>query len=320
MVGEHFWDGKKQETVSFTIDGELFRAEGNTLKLTIPGDTGALGEQVYLDWIQLEYGQALDLSLGALHFAAAPETIHLAQANEQTIILDVTQPTAPVRLIGAAQGEGILFAAQETTARVSQFAAANPDQARQPLISVAPVWADSLTADSAGADYLAIYANQPDFLSTLQPLLDYRQEQGLSVRAVDVAQVYDEFSYGRPTPEGIRTFLLYAAANWNPAPRFVLLVGDASYDFNNFTEGKNSDILPTQLVFTDFMGYVASDTWFVIAPDDDLYPEIAIGRFPAQNAQQLETMVTKTLIYERDTDRSWSNRALLVADDEEFSE
>ena len=318
LVGEHFWDGKKQETVSFTIDGELFRTEGNTLKLTIPGDTGALGEQVYLDWIQLEYGQALDLGTGALRFAAAPETIHLAQANEQTIILDVTQPTAPIRLIGETQGEGVLFAPREGTARLGQFAAANPDQALQPLISVAPVWADSLTTDSAGTDYLAIYANQPDFLTTLQPLLDYRQEQGLSVRAVDVTQIYDEFSYGRPTPEGIRSFLLYAAANWNPAPRFVLLVGDASYDFNDFTEGKNSDILPTQLVFTDFMGYVASDTWFVIAPDGDLYPEMAIGRFPAQDAQQLETMVSKTLIYERDTDRSWSNRALLVADDEEF--
>lgn len=318
LVGEHFWDGKKQETVSFTIDGELFRTEGNTLKLTIPGDTGALGEQVYLDWIQLEYGQALDLGTGALHFAAAPETIHLAQANEQTIVLDITQPTAPIRLIGEAQGEGIRFAAKEGTARLGQFAAANPAQALQPLISVAPVWADSLTTDSAGTDYLAIYANQPDFLTTLQPLLDYRQEQGLSVRAVDVTQIYDEFSYGRPTPEGIRSFLLYAAANWNPAPRFVLLVGDASYDFNDFTEGKNSDILPTQLVFTDFMGYVASDTWFVIAPDGDLYPEMAIGRFPAQDAQQLETMVSKTLIYERDTDRSWSNRALLVADDEEF--
>lgn len=318
LVGEHYWDGKKQETVSFPVAGDLFQAEGNTLKLTVPGDTGALGEQVYLDWVQLEYERALDLTGGALLFAAAPETLYLAQADEQTIVLDVSAAASPVRLAGLTeQGEGVIFAGAEGTARIAHYAAANPDQARQPLITVAPTWDDPLTAGSAGADYLAIYANQPDFLTTLQPLLDYRQEQGMSVRAVDVAQVYDEFSYGRATPEGIRAFLLYAAANWNPAPRFVLLVGDASYDFNNFTEGKNIDILPTQLVFTDFMGYVASDTWFVIAPEGDLYPEMAIGRFPAQNAQQLETMVSKTLIYERDNDRSWSNRALLVADDEE---
>ncbi len=315
LVGEHYWDGKKQETISFAVAGNLFQPEDNTLKLTVPGDTGALGEQVYLDWVSLEYDRTLDLTEGALRFAAASDAIRLVQGDEQTIVLDVTQTTSPVWLTGlVVQEDGVAFAGADG----GQYAAANPDQALRPLITVAPTWAEPLTADVNGADYLVLYADQPDFLTTLQPLLDHRQGQGMQVQAVDVVQVYDEFSHGRPTPEGIRAFLLYAAANWNPSPRFVLLVGDASYDFNNYTDGKNINILPTQLVFTDFMGYVASDTWFVIAPDGDLYPEMAIGRFPAQNAQQLETMVSKTLIYERDNDPSWSVRALLVADDEEY--
>jgi hypothetical protein len=138
----------------------------------------------------------------------------------------------------------------------------------------------------------------------------------MAVSALPLSQVFDEFGYGRQTPAAIRDFLAYAMTEWEPAPRFALLVGDASYDINNFSNGENSNILPTYLVFTEFAGYVASDTWFTIFDDETLTPEIAIGRFPAQTVEQLETMVSKTISYETTTDQDWLGRALLVADDE----
>lgn len=319
QIGEHFWDGKSQETVSFTVAGDLLRPEGNVLTLTLPGDTGALGEQVYLDWVRLDYQRSLDLTQQPLLFTSQEDNLRLTQANENSIILDVSKSDQPVRISEASvQEASVTFTTAGSMARTAQYAAANPDQAIQPIITIAPTWDSPLTSESAGADYLVIYANETDFLETLQPLLDYRQSQDMQVLAVDVMQVYDEFSYGRPTTEGIREFLLTAAATWNPAPRFVLLVGDASYDFNNYTAGKNRNILPTHLVFTEFMGFVASDTWFVIPAEGSLSPQMAIGRFPAQTADQLETMVAKTLIYEREADPSWSGRALLVSDDEVY--
>lgn len=316
QVGEHWWDGKKQETITATVSGELLQSTGNVLTVSVPGDTGALGEQIYLDWVMLDYVRPLDIATNALVFSSDEPVVRLENGDESTLLFNVTQPDAPVQLTDLSVTEnGVLFANGDEKAR---YAAANPANAIQPLISLAPVWETPLRAEDAGAEYIALYAHQDGFLETLQPLLDYRASQGMTVRAVDVAQVYDEFSHGRPTPEGIRAFLLYAAANWAPTPRFALLVGDASYDFNNFTEGKNQNILLTQLVYTDFMGYVASDAWFVIPPGDNLSPQMAIGRFPAQTAEQLETMVAKTLLYERDQDPSWSSRALLVADDEPY--
>lgn len=319
QIGEHFWDGKSQETVDFTVAGDLLRPEGNILTVTVPGDTGALGEQVYLDWVRLEYQRSLDLADQSLLFSSEGNEVRLAQADENSIILDVSKSQEPSRIIEVnAQDASVSFTIAGSTDRTVRYAAANPEQAIQPLITIAPTWESPLTSDTAGADYLVIYANEADFLETLQPLLDYRQSQDMKVWAVDVMQVYDEFSFGRPTTEGIRDFLLVAAASWNPAPRFVLLVGDASYDFNNYTAGKNQNILPTRLVFTEFMGFVASDTWFVIPDGGSLSPQMAIGRFPAQTADQLETMVAKTLIYERDADPLWSGRALLVSDDEVY--
>jgi len=319
QIGEHFWDGKSQETVTFAVAGNLLQPEGNILTLTLPGDTGALGEQVYLDWVRLDYHRSLDLAQQPLLFTSQEVNVRLTQANENSIILDVSRSHQPVRISEASvQEASVTFTMAGSTARTAQYAAANPEQAIRPLITIAPTWETPLVGENVGADYLVIYANEADFLETLQPLLDYRQSQNMQVLAVDVMQVYDEFSYGRPTTEGIREFLLTAAATWNPAPRFVLLVGDASYDFNNYTAGKNRNILPTHLVFTEFMGFVASDTWFVIPAEGSLSPQMAIGRFPAQTADQLETMVAKTLIYERDADPSWSGRALLVSDDEVY--
>lgn len=315
QVGEHYWDGKSQETISVTVAGTLLRPTDNRVTIDVPGDTGALGEQVYLDWVRLEYTQPLDLTDGPLLFTPQGSSVQLTQADGETVILDISHSDQPVLLTDLTiQDSAVLFAHE----RNARYAAANPAQAIRPHITLAPRWESSLTDAAAGVDYLVIYAPEPGFRQALQPLLDHRQNQALTVLAVDVSQVYDEFSFGRPTPDGIREFLLYAAANWNPAPRFVLLVGDSSYDFHNFTGGKNQDLLPSPLVFTDFMGYVASDAWYVIPPDGPLAPQTALGRFPAQTATQLETMVAKTLIYERDRDLSWAGRALLVSDNEPY--
>jgi hypothetical protein len=81
--------------------------------------------------------------------------------------------------------------------------------------------------------------------------------------------------------------------------------------------GVNPNLLPTRLIFTEFAGYVASDTWFTV-PGGEAPPSpiTALGRLPAQSATDLADMVGKTLAYETSSSPDWSARALLVADDE----
>ena len=48
-------------------------------------------------------------------------------------------------------------------------------------------------------------------------------------------EIADEFGHGQPSAEAIRSFLAYAYQSWaRPSPRYVLLLGDASYDPRNF--------------------------------------------------------------------------------------
>ena len=149
----------------------------------------------------------------------------------------------------------------------------------------------------AGADLVIVTV--PQFREALQPLVKQRQEQGLRVAVVDVAQVYDTFTAGRAEPEAIRLLVQHALAEWTPpAPRFLLLAGDASYDPRGYLQGPEADLVPSGSVHTSYSGWAASDIWYVLSGDTGGRPALAVGRLPAQTAEQMAAMVAKTLEYE----------------------
>ena len=149
--------------------------------------------------------------------------------------------------------------------------------------------------------------------------------------------IYDEFNYGILHPRAIRSFIQYAHSHWTaPAPRFVLLVGDASWDTKNSTAQdanypdwtyrphhqaqfiKNSstpypdlaahadsnrhnlsnrrNLIPTWN-YNSYEGHAASDNWFVAVDDTDFRPNLAIGRFPVTDPAEVTAIVEKTIRY-----------------------
>jgi hypothetical protein len=132
--------------------------------------------------------------------------------------------------------------------------------------------------------------------------------------------VYDAFSHGRTDPQAIQALMRYARSRWEgAAPRYLLLGGDASYDALNYTKGTEADIIPTHDVYTTFSGWTGSDVWYALPDEGETTaPAFAVGRFPAQTAEQMSAMVQKTLSYEEQSeDLGWRSEALLVADNDE---
>jgi hypothetical protein len=312
-LAEHYWDGIRQETVTIELPPGLLKEDENTLTIAAPGDTGAAGEALYIDWIELKYQGDLQIEDGSLVFESNEGNLVVSGADSSTLLFDISNADIPVALVdGEIQGSDISFAG---TGEKGTYLVLNQEGLIEPKIDVVPQ-RNPLSTPGRGADYVAVVADAEGFNEALRPLLDYRKGQGLQVDAVPAVQIYDEFGYGRATPEAIRDFIQYSAEYWDPAPRFVLLVGDASYDLNDFTQGKNRNLLPTHLLYSEHAGYVASDTWYTLIEDGSLAPAVAIGRFPAQTAEQLSTMVAKTIDYENAVDGNWVNRVLLIADDE----
>ena len=174
-----------------------------------------------------------------------------------------------------------------------------------------------LRLSARGADYLAIVADEAGFMQALAPLLAYREDEGLQVTAVSLAQIAAEFGDGEASPQAIRDFLAYTVENWQPAPQFVLLVGDATNDGQPGGSGQN--LLPTYLLETDDGSAAASDSWYI---SFDAPASPSIGRFPVQTTEQLTAVVNKTIAYETAVAKSpqatWLQRALLIADDEAY--
>jgi hypothetical protein len=139
------------------------------------------------------------------------------------------------------------------------------------------------------ADYLLIAPRR--FLDEAKPLLDLRVRQGLLPRAVAVEQVFDDFGFGETRPQALQDFISYAYHYWSsPRLRYVLLVGDATFDFKDYLQLGIVNQVPPLIVPTSYI-WTVSDPTLAAVNGGDILPDVAIGRLPAANEGEVQTMV-----------------------------
>jgi hypothetical protein len=316
-IADEKWDGQGARVITATIPARAMRAGENSLQLIAPGDTDAQAEIALLRSLDLTYTRRLLAHNDQIEFAAGAGTYRVSGFSGDAIdLFDITDPVAVTRVTNISVAGGALtFASDASSPR--RWLAAGP-KAAQPVAQIAPMSAGDLRAPERAADYLIIA--HPTLVDALQPLVQWRAQNGLRVRVVTTTQVYDEFGYGQESPHVIRAFLEWARQNWRaPALRFVLLVGKASYDYRDYQKGANKNLLSTFLLKTPHLGQAASDNWFVAPDDQSGHPALAIGRIPAQTPEQVTRVVNKTLAYESSlrARADWHRRALFIADDKE---
>ena len=164
-------------------------------------------------------------------------------------------------------------------------------------------------SQTAGADYVIITSGGRK--AALEPLAALRRNRGMVVQVVDVEDLYDEFSFGRHSPQAIHDYLAHAMNNWTRKPRYVLLAGDASYDPKNYLGQGLNDLVPTKLLDTNLME-AASDDWLADFNNDGI-ADIAVGRLPLRTVAAMNALVAKIVGYEHAAPDP-SRGALLVAD------
>lgn len=167
-----------------------------------------------------------------------------------------------------------------------------------------------LNSGANGADFLLI--SHQTLLPSAAPLATTRQGQGLSVARVDVEDIYDEFSFGVHGPQAIKSFLAHTVTHWSAPPRYVIFLGDASYDPRKYVSppGSNFDLVPTKLVDATF-SETASDDWLTDF-DDDGIANIPVGRLPVRTTAEANLLISKIVDF---TPANVPQAALLVADD-----
>jgi hypothetical protein len=247
----------------------------------------------HLDWVELAYPRWPQAQDDRLDFWSPGSSLDLTGFTAPLTVFDITQPDQITRLPDIEESSGG-FRFESQPGR--HYLAVGRGGWLAPG-SLAPLALEpDLRRLAAPADYLAI--GPGDLLEPLQPLLDLRTGQGLTVSALPVQAIYDQFNHGFPEPQAIQRFLQYATQNWLPAPRFVLLVGDASYDPLGFQAPPEANRLPVAMIDTVYGGQTASDVDYVQVNQDG-WPDLALGILPARTPDQVAVFVRKTLAYEQ---------------------
>ena len=160
-------------------------------------------------------------------------------------------------------------------------------------------------AADAGAEYVII--THSDFLSSAERLRTYRDTCTVNpvngVKLVTVEELYDEFSYGSPTPLAIKRFCRTALENWNIQPKYLMLWGKGRSDLRRY--GFRN--VPS-------WGSPATDYEFVSnfnpVNSVDYVPQIAVGRLNVTSNAIGDQYVDKLNEYEHTPYAAWMKHAV----------
>jgi len=231
-------------------------------------------------------------------------------ASANTRIFDISHPDDPKLITNLPfQQQGSTFGVDLPAAR-GRFIFAVEDSAILPPVSITPNDGVLLGVNTQAADLIII--SYKDFLTEAQTWADYRTSQGFRVKVVDVDKVFNEFGYGVLSSDSIEAFLNYAYNNWQaPQPKYVLLIGDASYNSRNYNNQGFFNYVPTRIVPTIFTE-TASDEALADFDDDGL-AEMAIGRIPARQGSSVTNALSKVTHWESNLPADPLSRGILFA-------
>lgn len=190
-------------------------------------------------------------------------------------------------------------------------------------------------------DFLIITTK--NFANLLSPLIEHKNNVGISTRLVILQEIYEQTSsIGCDNQEKIKYFIKYAIEEWGI--RYVLFVGGAKQipvrysnvhcfnldepDWQNFLMKSKfvsdlyyADIYDEEGNFSDWdsNGNGVYGEWTGETAEDkniDLYPDVYLGRLPCRNRLEVRIMVNKIIRYETNTyGDSWFNTMVVVAGD-----
>ena len=321
------WNEATIGTVAFTFPrqlGDRRYAASDTLWAALGAQEGLnhlgifhSGNPCRFDWYEVEYSRGFVAERGELIFTyplTGTTEFRLAGfADEQPRAFEVSAGLAEVVDFAYDAQDGTVIFQDQAGDVPRQYAVGGPATWKRP-VRIELDLPGNLTTGAWGADWVAIYHR--DFRAAAERLAQWRAADDrfgrpLRTAAIDVQDIYDEFSGGVLDPTAIRNFLAYATEHWDPVPMFVALIGDGSYDYKNNSSISQGNWIPA---FQD--GDSTYDEWYTRVVGGDLFPDMAIGRLTVQTAAEADVVVDKIIDYDRAPEVGpWQSRIALVSDD-----
>ena len=323
-LGETRFDGFAARIERFTIPAGTLVTGKNVFTVELPTGTGFAADIVNVESVTVGYGRKLKLQTDrfSVELPATPAANASKSAddgekagdaadkiNASTFVISGLSGAPVVALLerGGAQSVLKTDAIGAGSLRIELAAQIGDRLSLMPINnSVLPSAATPLEDPIAGdkASYLII--SHPSFIANLTPLILAKQQQGYSVKVVDVEAIYRYYSAGVVDPAAIQ--LAIRRASRDLSTTHVLLVGGDTYDYQNVLGVNSVSFIPTNYRRTGpIIAFAPSDAVYADT-DGDGISNIAIGRWPVRTNAELNALLGKTLSYQN------TRKALFISD------
>jgi hypothetical protein len=287
----------------------------------------------YLDLIDVNARCDLRFTGGQLDFrdirtsgAGHTAKFRVREAAGKARLWEVTNPLKVTAINALIEGNDLVFKFSSDT--ISQFVAFDENQLLKPHF-VSKIKNQDLHAIS-GADML-ILAPQAFMPQAVRLATFHSNVSDLNVLVLDPVTIYNEFSSGTTDITAIRDFLkmLYDKSLSSGTPKYLLLFGDASYDYKDKISS-NTNFIPSWQSpesFSPISSLVSDDYYGMLDYNEgqsytDLI-DLGIGRLPVKTPEEAEQAVDKIINYSVKSAANsgdWQNMVTFVADDEDLNE
>ena len=322
-VGEGRWTGRTFHEFSTTLPQHLLKEGENQVQVTLLASTIGFDE-IYIDSMKLDYPS--QIRLGKRTQEIFSEKLLTSTPNHRVYIQteginhlspfvlsvnpskDITQITPAFDKIRQHFYFDLFTENRYYIGELSSI-----DTVTMEKIEVT----DNLRTMENQAD--VIYITHPDFIPAINQLSEYRKKQGFSTRIVNIYDIYNQFSYGVFDPHAIRQFLQYSFYYWkSPAPNYVVLVGDANWDYMDY-QGTGTKVFvpsyrpPDQEIINTDVG--SNEEYYIEVCGQDNFPDMVIGRISVQNLKEAQNVVEKTIAQETASEFGpWRTTSLIAVD------
>ena len=318
------WDGQTFLTEAIDVPAGVLIPGSNALQFQVVNDLGASNDTFYLDWFELDFPDTFLAQSNVLAFNQEAGDWKFQVdgfTSDQVLAFNVTNPAAVHRILNlAVSGSGPYSIQFEDSSVDPSNYWATTDSALLSVQAIEPDTQSDLGNYDQGADHIII--SHASFLSAAETLRAHREDQGLRAMVVNVQDIYDQFNYGIVDVEPIREFLAYTRENWeDPAPSFVVLLGDGHYDPNNYAGYGRTSFIPPYLAPVDpWIKETAADNRYVVLDDADIFPDMMLGRMAVNTLAEANAFINKVIAYDvNPSPGDWQLKVMAVADNEDVA-
>ena len=190
--------------------------------------------------------------------------------------------------------------AVERSAAWASRAASNPERASEYLGYAQDAEDPLYLGQTSQSLYPFIIITDPALEDSFRPLAWFRTDSGLRARIVNTGWIQSNFG-GADLQEKIRSFIQYAYFNWQA--EYILLGGDDDIiPHRGLYVKAGSEIeedLPSDLYYAALDGNWNSDgdRYFGEPGEEDLLPEVSLGRLPVNSQAGVDNFTAKLSAY-----------------------